>query len=199
MTRSISTALLLGLFAVVISQSAVAETAGNAGQVSQLGNSKQFGTIKVTLESFAIQGGKEFVVLRMDNVGDEAKEIALLLFIDVHSETGELGDYDYAKPRCDGAIPPKGSFECKLPLVFPAAPKQISIKVGEGMAGDTVTFNIPTSSPERGRPDRSPLHGVASRAHRRTSLWASPVTNRAAPTRQQVVKGVEVENELQQA
>ncbi len=147
MTRSIATALLLGLLAVVISQSAGAETAGNAGQVSQLGDSKQFGTIKVTLESFAIQGAKADVVLRMDNVGDEAKEIAFLLFVDVHSETGELGDYDYAKTRCDGAIPPKGSFECKLALVFPAAPKQISIKVGEGMAGDTVTFNIPTSSP----------------------------------------------------
>ena len=59
------------------------------------------------------------VVLRMDNVGDEAKEISFLLFIDVHSETGELGDYDYAKTRCDGTIPPKGSFDCKLALIFP--------------------------------------------------------------------------------
>jgi len=142
MTRSISTALLLGLFAVFISQSAVAETAGDTTQVSQLGESKQFGTIKVTLESFSIDGAKADVVLRMDNVGDEEKEIAMLLFIDVHLETGELGDYDYAKTRCDGTIPPKGSFDCKLALIFPAPPKQISIKVGEGMAGETVTFNL---------------------------------------------------------
>ena len=147
MTRSIATALLVGLLAGFIAQSAVAETAGNAGQVSQLGDSKQFGTIKVTLESVAVDGAKADVVLRMDNVGDEAKEIAFMLFVDVHSETGELGDYDYAKTHCDGAIPPKGSFACKLALIFPAAPKQISIKVGEGMAGDTVTFDIPASSP----------------------------------------------------
>jgi hypothetical protein len=119
MTRTIPTALLLVLLAVFVGQSAVAETAGNTGQVTQLGESKQFGTIKVTLESFSIQGAKADVVLRMDNVGDEEKEIALLLFVDVHSESGELGDYDYAKTHCDGKIPPKGSFECKLALVFP--------------------------------------------------------------------------------
>ncbi len=162
MTRSISTALLLGLFAVFVSQSAVAESAGTTTQVSQLGESKQFGTIKVTLQSFSIQGVKADVVLRMDNLGDEAKEIAFLLFIDVHSETGELGDYDYAKTHCDGTIPPKGSFDCKLALVFPVAPNQISIRVGEGMVGEgclfqpgPLTAHLPP--PERGRPDRSPL------------------------------------------
>ena len=70
----------------------------------------------------------------MDNLADEEKEIAFLLFIDVHSETGELGDYDYAKTNCDGTIPPKGSFNCKLALIFPVAPNQVSIRVGEGMA-----------------------------------------------------------------
>ncbi len=142
MTRSISTALLLGLCAVFIARSAVAETSADATQLSQLGESKQFGTIKVTPQSLSIDGAKADVVLRMDNVGDEAKEIAFLLFVDVHSETGELGDYDYARTRCDGTIPPKGSFDCKLALIFPAPPKQISIKIGEGMAGETVTFTL---------------------------------------------------------
>src|SRR5690242_21219985 len=125
MTRSISTALLLGLVAVFIARSAVAEDAAPA-QPSKLGESKQFGTIKVTPESLSIDGAKADVVLRMDNVGDEQKEIAYMLFVDVHSETGAPGDYDYARTRCDGAIPPKGSFECKLALIFPAPPKQIS-------------------------------------------------------------------------
>jgi hypothetical protein len=150
MIRSIATALLLGVFmalplgllAAFVSRSAVAESAGNATPVSQIGESKQFDSIKVTPESVAVDGAKADVVLRMDNVGDEAKEIAFMLFVDVHSETGELGDYDYAKTRCDGTIPPKGSFECKLALIFPAPPKQISIKVGEGMAGETVTFTL---------------------------------------------------------
>ncbi len=145
MIRSISTALLLGLLglvAVFISQAAVAEDEGDKTQVSQLGESKQFGTIKVTPESLSIDGAKADVVLRMDNVGDEEKEIAFLLFVDVHSETGELGDYDFAKTSCDGTIPPKGSFNCKLALIFPAPPKQISIKVGEGMAGETVSFTL---------------------------------------------------------
>jgi hypothetical protein len=141
MTRSLSTALLLGLLAVFIAPSAFAEPAGNTGEVSQLGDSKQFGTIKVTFESVTADGPKADVVLRMDNVGDEEKQIAFMLFVDVHSETGALGDYDYFRTRCDGAIPPKGSFECRLALIFPAPPKQISIKVGEGMAGETVTFN----------------------------------------------------------
>jgi hypothetical protein len=142
MTRSISTALLLGLLAAFIARSAVAESAGTTAQVSQFGESKQFSTIKVTPESLSIDGAKADVVLRMDNVGDEQKEIAYMLFVDVHSETGALGDYDYARTRCDGAIPPKGSFECKLALIFPAPPKQISIKVGEGMAGETVSFTL---------------------------------------------------------
>ena len=142
MTRSISTALILGLLAVFLSRSAVAEDAGTAAAVSKLGESKQFGTIKVTPESVSIDGAKADVVLRMDNVGDEEKEIAFLLFVDVHSETGELADYDFAKTRCDGTIPPKGSFDCELALIFPAPPKQISIKVGEGMAGETVSFTL---------------------------------------------------------
>ncbi len=142
MTRSISTALILGLFTVFISQSAVAETAGTPTQASQLGESKQFDSIKVTLDSFSIQGAKADVVLRMDNLADEEKEIAMLLFIDVHSETGELGDYDYAKTHCDGTIPPKGSFDCKLALIFPAAPKQVSIRVGEGMVNEGVFFTL---------------------------------------------------------
>ena len=70
------------------------------------------------------------------------KRSPFLLFIDVHSETGELGDYDYAKTRCDGTIPPKGSFDCKLALIFPAAPKQISIRVGEGMENEGVFFTL---------------------------------------------------------
>jgi hypothetical protein len=142
MTRSISTALLIGLLAVFVSRSAVAESAGPPAQASQLGESKQFGTIKVTPESVSIDGAKADVVLRMDNVGDEAKEIAFLLFVDVHSETGELGDYDYAKTHCDGTIPPKGSFDCKLALIFPAAPKQISVRVGEGMVNEGVFFTL---------------------------------------------------------
>ncbi|MGZ5652245.1 MAG: hypothetical protein ACXWG8_18125 [Usitatibacter sp.] len=142
MTRSISTALLLGLLAVFISQAAVAEDAGTPPQVSQLGEAKQFDAIKVTLQSFSIQGVNADVVLRMDNLADEAKDISFLLFIDVHSETGELGDYDYAKTHCDGTIPPKGSFNCKLALVFPAAPKQVSIRVGEGMKGEGVFFTL---------------------------------------------------------
>jgi len=142
MTRSISTALLLGLFAVFIAPPAIAETAGPAPQASQLGESKQFGTIKVTLEQVSIEGANADVVLLMDNLSDEEKSIAFLLFVDAQSETGELGDYDYAKTRCDGAIPPKGRFTCRLPLVFPAAPNRITLRVGEGMAGDVVTFTL---------------------------------------------------------
>jgi hypothetical protein len=142
MTTSISTALLLGLIAVSISPSAATESAGTTTQVSQLGESKQFGTIKVTLDSFSIQGVNADVVLRMDNLADEEKSISFLLFIDARSESGELGDYDYARTNCDGTIPPKGSFECKLALIFPDAPNQVSIRVGEGMKGEGVFFTL---------------------------------------------------------
>src|SRR5262249_34926544 len=72
MTRSIATALLLGLLAVFVSRSAIAEDAAPA-QPSKLGESQQFGTIKVTPLSVSIDGAKANVVLRMDNVGDEEK------------------------------------------------------------------------------------------------------------------------------
>ena len=142
MTRSISAALLLGLFAACISHSAVAESAGDAAQVAQLGQTKQFGTLKVTLESFSIHGVTADVVLRMDNLADAERSIAMLLFFEARSDGGELGDYDYAKSNCDGTIPPKGSFKCKLALIFPDAPNQVSLRVGEGMMGETVTFDL---------------------------------------------------------
>ena len=82
------------------------------------------------------------VVLRMDNLSGEEKSIAFLLFFEAQSESGELGDYDYAKTNCDGTIPPKGTFTCKLALVFPAPPTRITLRVGEGMAGDVVTFTL---------------------------------------------------------
>ena len=59
-------------------------------------------------------------MLRMDNLAEEEKSIALLLFIEAQSESGEFGDYDYAKTNCDGTIPPKGTFKCKLSLIFPS-------------------------------------------------------------------------------
>ena len=104
-------------------------------------------SIKVTLESFAFHGANADVMLRMDNLADEEKSIALLLFIDAQSESGELADYDYAKTNCDGTIPPKGSFKCKLALVLPTAPKQVALRVGAGMGGEVVTFNLPTGTP----------------------------------------------------
>ena len=98
MTRTISTALLLGLCAVFFARSAVAaESGGDTTQVSQLGEAKQFGTIKVTLQSFSIQGVNADVVLLMDNLADEERSISLLLFFEARSEDGALGDYDYAK------------------------------------------------------------------------------------------------------
>ena len=59
-------------------------------------------------------------MLRMDNLAEEEKSIACLLFIEAQSESGEFGDYDYAKTNCDGTIPPKGTFKCKLSLIFPS-------------------------------------------------------------------------------
>ena len=139
-------ALLFGLCALCAANWAVAENAGET-HASQAGQSKQFGSIKVTLESFAFQGANADVMLRMDNLADEERSIALLLFIDAQSESGELGDYDYAKTNCDGTIPPKGSFKCKLALVFPVAPKLVTLRVGEGMGGEVVTFSLPAGTP----------------------------------------------------
>lgn len=142
--RSRAVALLLGLGVLGAPSWAVAE---NGTQASPAGQSKQFDSIKVTLDSFAFQGAKADVMLSMDNLGDEEKSIAFLLFFEAQSESGELGDYDYAKTNCDGTIPPKGSFKCKLALIFPSAPKQVVLKVGEGMGGEVVTFNLPAGTP----------------------------------------------------
>ena len=80
-------AALFGLYALCAANWAVAENAGET-QASQAGDPKQFGSIKVTLESFAFQGANADVMLRMDNLADEEKSIALLLFIDAQSESG---------------------------------------------------------------------------------------------------------------
>ena len=138
-------ALLFGLCALSTTNGAVAESAGDT-QPSQAGQSKQFGSIKVTREAFSFQGANADVMLRMDNLADEEKSIAFLLFIDAQSESGELGDYDYAKTNCDGTIPPKGTFNCKLALIFPDAPKQVSLRVGEGMKGEGVYFYLPAGN-----------------------------------------------------
>jgi hypothetical protein len=139
MTKSLAAALFLGLLAAVLSPSARAADDA-APPVSQPGEAKQFDEIKVTLDTVAIDGANADVVLRMDNLSDAEKSIAFLLFVEAQSESGEFGDYDYAKTNCDGTIPPKGTFTCKLALVFPAPPNRITLRVGEGMAGDVVTF-----------------------------------------------------------
>ena len=139
MTRpaiSIVAALLLGLSALCVARVAVAESPDTT-QVTQVGQSKQFGTVKVTLQSYSIQGV---------NLADAETSISFLLFFEARSDAGELGDYNYAKTNCDGTIPPKGTFTCKLALVFPAAPKLVSLRVGEGMMGDGVYFNLPAAS-----------------------------------------------------
>ena len=142
MTKSLAAALFLGLLAAVLSPSARAADDAPAPPVSQPGEAKQFDEIKVTLDTVAIDGAKADVVLRMDNLSGEEKSIAFLLFFEAQSESGELGDYDYAKTNCDGTIPPKGIFTCTLALVFLAPPNRITLRVGEGMAGDVVTFTL---------------------------------------------------------
>ena len=143
LAKSKVVALVLSFAALCAAHGAVAAEV----QAAQAGQSQQFDSIKVTLESFSIQGANADVMLRMDNLAGEEKSIAFLLFIEAQSESGELGDYDYAKTNCDGTIPPKGSFKCKLALVFPVAPKQVSLRVGEGMGGEVVTFNLPAGTP----------------------------------------------------
>jgi hypothetical protein len=142
MMRSLLTVLLLGILSIFVSRSALAETDTPAAEPSQIGEAKQFGDIKVTLEKVAFDGPKGTVELRMDNLSDEQKSIAFMLFVDAQSETGETGDYDYFKTRCDGDIAPKGTFPCTLSLIFTAPPKRITLRVGEGMAGDVVTFTL---------------------------------------------------------
>jgi len=144
MTKPLFAAMLAASFALFFPPVAGAQDASPSqiGQVSQIGDSKQFDQIRVTLESVAIDGEKADVALRMDNLSEEEKQIAFLLFVEAQAETGEYGDYDYYKTRCDGTIPPKGQFACQLALIFPAAPKAISLRVGEGMAGEVVTFTL---------------------------------------------------------
>jgi hypothetical protein len=142
MTKPLAAALLLGLLAAGLSPSARAADDAPAPPVSQPGEAKQFDEIKVTLDTVAIDGANADVVLRMDNLSDAEKSIAFLLFVEAQSESGEFGDYDYAKTNCDGTIPPKGTFTCKLALVFPAPPNRITLRVGEGLAGDVVTFTL---------------------------------------------------------
>ena len=142
---SLVSGLLLGLSALCVSRVAVAESPDTT-QVTQVGQSKQFGTIKVTLQSYSIQGVNADVVLLMDNLADAETSISFLLFFEARSDAGELGDYNYAKTNCDGTIPPKGTFKCKLALVFPDAPKLISLRVGEGMMGEGVYFNLAAAS-----------------------------------------------------
>ena len=150
LAKSKVVALVLSFAALFAAHGAVAEDA--EAQAAQAGQSQQFDSIKVTLESFAFHGANADVMLRMDNLADEEKSIALLLFIDAQSESGELADYDYAKTNCDGTIPPKGSFKCKLALVFPIAPKQVALRVGEGMGGRS---SPSTCRQELPRKDRS--------------------------------------------
>jgi len=102
MTKSFAAALFLGLVAAVLSPSARAADDAPAPPASQPGEAKQFDEIKVTLDTVAIDGANADVVLRMDNLSGEEKSIAFLLFFEAQSESGELGDYDYAKTNCDG-------------------------------------------------------------------------------------------------
>ncbi|ODA68721.1 hypothetical protein A7A08_00553 [Methyloligella halotolerans] len=137
----------LSVFALVASTlsfppAASAQVAAPVPVNSKVGDVKQFDRIRVTLDSFAIDGPKADVVLRMENLSDEEKSIAFLLFVEAQAESGEYGDYDYHRTHCDGPIPPHGQFTCSLALIFPAPPETITLRVGEGMAAEVISFSL---------------------------------------------------------
>ena len=99
------TAVLLALTAVCVSTAGGAERAGDTTQASQAGQSKQFGGIKGTLESFSFQGANADVILRMDNLADEEKSIAFLSSSTLSRRVASLATMITPRPVVTGPLP----------------------------------------------------------------------------------------------
>jgi hypothetical protein len=118
-----------------------------AAKPAPIAQSKQWGTVLVTLKDYSVRGGVVSVVLLMKNQSDKEETISSLLFFEALSEEGDLGENDWTNNNCDGTIPPNGVFKCQLGFTFRDAPKEVSLRVGAGFLADAVYFNLTAPIP----------------------------------------------------
>jgi hypothetical protein len=115
-----------------------------AGGYDAIGTERTWAELHATLKEASAAGNIGKVALLLKNDGDEEEKISSILYFHATNQEGDNGDLDIigGYTSCDGAVPPKGIFKCKLAFKFDTAPKEMTIRVGAGIVSDTTYFKV---------------------------------------------------------
>jgi hypothetical protein len=125
-----------------VPEPAVPSSALAHATLDPIGTQKQWANVLVTLKEASVTGKTANLALLMQNLSDKEEPISSLVYFEALSEEGDKGEMDWVRSKCDGTIPPKGVFKCKLSYKFEKSPKEISVRVGAGVLADTVYFRF---------------------------------------------------------
>ena len=116
-----------------------------ATEFDPIGTQKRWDQMLVTLKHASVRNTTASVALVMQNLSEKEETISSLLQFEALSEEGDQGQMDWHTSKCDGTVPPKGVFKCKLAYKFETTPKALSLRVGAGMLVSAVYFKVQAS------------------------------------------------------
>lgn len=116
-------------------------TFGSRVSAQDIGATKNWGSIQVTLKEANISGNKARVSLLFQNTAQKPEPVSLLM-MEILSTEGDVGKADWAESECGGTIPPMGPLKCRLVYNFTTSPMGLNIQVGAGFLSEPVFFKI---------------------------------------------------------
>jgi hypothetical protein len=113
-----------------------------ASEYDAIGTEKTWASLTATLKEVSASGKTGRVSLLLKNDGDEEETISSLAYFNATNQEGDVGKLDWTTAKCDGAVPPKGIFKCKLAFKFDTAVKEMTVRVGAGIMTKTTYFKV---------------------------------------------------------
>lgn len=113
-----------------------------ASDFDAIGTEKAWASLTATLKEASASGKTGRVSLLLKNDGDEEETISSLAYFNATNQEGDVGKLDWTTAKCDGAVPPKGIFKCKLAFKFDTAPTEMTVRVGAGIMTKTTYFKV---------------------------------------------------------
>lgn len=113
-----------------------------ASEYDAIGTEKAWASLNATLKEASASGKTGRIALLLKNDGDEEETISSLAYFGATNQEGDVGKLDWTTAKCDGAVPPKGLFKCKLAFKFDTAPTEMTVRVGAGIMTKTTYFKV---------------------------------------------------------
>lgn len=93
-----------------------------------LGVTKIWGPIEITLSKANVRGDTAIIELRLKNVGESNETFSSFESVRVLSTEGDIAGPDITT-MCSGLMPPSGRLKCKLEYVFDTSPTGLAVQI----------------------------------------------------------------------